>query len=51
MLTLIQLLAMLATFTFGFLTAFTDDFIISAYSALCFIGLGALTVALMFVED
>lgn len=49
--TLVSLIAMVASLFFGFMTAYSNDFIISAYSAICFIGLGALSVALCFQRD
>lgn len=51
MITLAQILSMFVTFLFGFLASFSGDFILQAYSCITFIGMGALTVALMFVED
>jgi hypothetical protein len=51
MITLAQILSMFVTFLFGFLASFSGDFILQAYSCLAFVAMGALTVALMFVED
>ena len=51
MITLAQILSMFVTFLFGFLASFSGDFILQAYSCLAFIAMGALTGALMFVED
>jgi hypothetical protein len=51
MTTIAQILSMFATFLFGFLASFSGDFILQAYSCIAFVGMGALTVALMFVED
>lgn len=39
-------IALFASLFFGFMTAYSNDFIVSAYCAICFIGLGALSVAL-----
>jgi len=51
MTTIAQILSMFVTFLFGFLASFSGDFILQAYSCIAFIGMGALTVALMFAED
>lgn len=51
MTTIAQILSMFVTFLFGFLASFSGDFVLQAYSCLAFVAMGALTVALMFVED
>jgi len=49
--TLILVISLTATLFFGYMTAFTNDPVIMAYSALCFIGLGGLSVALAINMD
>lgn len=51
MLTIAQVLTLFLSLLFGFLTAFTDDMIVAAYSFVCFIGLGALSVALCVADN
>jgi hypothetical protein len=49
--TIVLVISLTATLFFGYMTAFTDDPVIMAYSALCFIGLGGLSTALAFNID
>jgi len=49
--TIALVISLTATLFFGYMTAFTDDPVIMAYSALCFIGLGGISTALAINMD
>jgi hypothetical protein len=51
MTTITQLLTLFTSFLFAFLSAFTDVIVIQIYAFICFVVIGAMSVALVIQEN